>query len=213
MRSRGRPDHENDCEAIATSAAAAIGAAAVGVTSVASGAPSVQWPSPSARRCRRTRFRTANVPTADQLTGVLNSLADPNVPFANKSNLVEGGISGTEAHLADHEFKKAAKNGDLPLAFNVANIQPGPPRVRPRLTLPSRAPRSRVRSRRTSRSSTRAAGCCRAPRRWSCCKPRGTEAFRFPGSCPSSSCKVTVPRHKHQPQREHWHRLATGKRV
>ena len=27
--------------------------------------------------------------------------------------------------MADHQLKKAAKNGDLPLAFNVANIQPG----------------------------------------------------------------------------------------
>jgi hypothetical protein len=124
-------------KAIATNATAvaAIGAAAAfatsTVTSVASGvAPSVrvlpvavgaplpQDPAPSPAPA-------ANVPTADQLTGVLNSLADPNVPFANKSNLVEGGISGTEGHIADHELKKAAKNGDLPLAFNVANIQPG----------------------------------------------------------------------------------------
>ncbi|MGO9157162.1 hypothetical protein [Mycobacterium sp.] len=126
---------------IATSAVAvaAIGAAAAFLTSivtctvtsvasgavptvrvqpVAVGAPLPQDPAPSPAPA-------ANVPTADQLTGVLNSLADPNVPFANKSNLVEGGISGTEAHMADHELKKAAKNGDLPLAFNVANIQPG----------------------------------------------------------------------------------------
>jgi hypothetical protein len=128
-------------KAIATSATAvaAIGAAAAfvtctvtsTVTSVASGvaptvrvlpvsvgAPLPQDPAPSPAPA-------ANVPSADQLTGVLNSLADPNVPFANKSNLVEGGIGGTEAHIADHELKKAAKNGDLPLAFNVANIQPG----------------------------------------------------------------------------------------
>ena len=124
-------------KAIATSATAvaAIGAAAAfatsTVTSVASGvaptvrvlpvavgAPLPQDPAPSPAPA-------ANVPSADQLTGVLNSLADPNVPFANKTNLVEGGISGTEAHIADHELKKAAKNGDLPLAFNVANIQPG----------------------------------------------------------------------------------------
>jgi len=123
---------------IATSATAvaAIGAAAAfgtctTVTSIASGvaptvrvlpvavgAPLPQDPAP-------LPAPGANVPTADQLTGVLNSLADPNVPFANKSNLVEGGISGTEAHIADHELKKAAKNGDLPLAFNVANIRPG----------------------------------------------------------------------------------------
>jgi hypothetical protein len=117
---------------IATSAAAvaAIGAAAafgtstvtsaptVRVLPVAVGAPLPQDPAP-------LPAPAANVPTADQLTAVLNSLADPNVPFASKSNLVEGGISGTEAHIADHELKKAAKNGDLPLAFNVANIQPG----------------------------------------------------------------------------------------
>jgi hypothetical protein len=119
--------------ATTATAVAAIGAAAAGVTSIASGvAPTIgvlpvavgvplpQAPAPSPAPA-------ANVPTADQLTGLLNSLADPNVPFANKSNLVEGGISGTEAHIADHELKKAAKSGDLPLAFNVTNIQPGAP--------------------------------------------------------------------------------------
>jgi len=32
-----------------------------------------------------------------------------------------------EARVADHQLKKAAKNGDLPLAFSVTNIQPGAP--------------------------------------------------------------------------------------
>jgi hypothetical protein len=57
------------------------------------------------------------------LSGVLNSLADPNVPFASKSGLVEGGISPVEAHAADHALQKAAKRGQLPLSFNVSNIQ------------------------------------------------------------------------------------------
>ena len=113
-----------------------VGAAAFGVTAVAPvpagnpaqvrlaavGAPSAPLPqdpppapAPSASG--------VTVPTADQLTGLLNSLANPSVSFVNKSNLVEGGISGTEAHLADHELKKAASKGDLPLTFNVANIQ------------------------------------------------------------------------------------------
>lgn len=124
-------------KSIATSAAAVavIGAAAAfatsTVTSVASGAAPTVRVQPVAVGAPLPQdpvplpAPAANVPTAGQLTGVLNSLADPNVPFANKSSLVEGGISGTEAHLADHEFKKAAKNGDLPLAFNVSNIQPG----------------------------------------------------------------------------------------
>ncbi|MBY0389750.1 MAG: hypothetical protein K2X56_17010 [Mycobacterium pseudokansasii] len=114
-------------KSVATAAAvvAAIGAAAAGVTSIASessavnqvlpvvfGAPMPQDPAPA-----------ANLPTAAQLTSLLNSLADPSVSFTNKSDLVEGGIGGTEARLADHELKKAAKNGDLPLSFTVSNIQ------------------------------------------------------------------------------------------
>ncbi|MCV7444118.1 hypothetical protein AWB91_02140 [Mycobacterium paraense] len=105
-------------------ALAIIGGAAAGITSVvapesasvrliAVGAPVPQDPP-----------QAVNVPTADQLTGLLTSLADPSVPFANKSNLVEGGISGLEAHVADKKLQKAAKNGDLPLAFNVTNVQP-----------------------------------------------------------------------------------------
>lgn len=58
------------------------------------------------------------------MTSLLNSLADPNVSFANKGSLVEGGIGGTEARIADHKLKKAAEHGDLPLSFSVTNIQP-----------------------------------------------------------------------------------------
>jgi hypothetical protein len=121
-------------KAIATGVAAlgAIGAAAIGVTSIASvpagsaaqvqlaavGAPLPQDPPPPAPA------PAAGVPTADQLTGVLNTLADPSVSFTSKGNLVEGGIGGTEAHIADHKLQKAAKNGDLPLSFNITNIAP-----------------------------------------------------------------------------------------
>ncbi len=119
-------------KAMATGVAAlgAIGAAAIGVTAIAAvpagsagqvqlaavGAPLPQDPPPPAP--------VAGVPTADQLTGVLNTLADPSVSFTSKGNLVEGGIGGTEAHIADHKLQKAAKNGDLPLSFNITNIAP-----------------------------------------------------------------------------------------
>jgi hypothetical protein len=125
-------------KAIATSVAAlgALGAAAIGVTSIATipagSTPAVQLaavgapygpalpqdPPPPAPA------PAAGVPTADQLTGVLNTLADPSVSFTSKGNLVEGGIGGTEAHIADHRLQKAAKNGDLPLSFNITNIAP-----------------------------------------------------------------------------------------
>ncbi|MCV7029665.1 hypothetical protein [Mycobacterium sherrisii] len=122
-------------KALATGVAAvgALGAAALGVTSLAA-APTadVQLASvgapygPAPQDPPPLPAPVVGVPTADQLVGLLNSLADPNVSFTNKGNLVEGGISGTEAHLADHELKKAAKNGDLPLTFDITNIQPGP---------------------------------------------------------------------------------------
>lgn len=69
----------------------------------------------------------ADLPTAGELTGVLNGLADPAVPFADKTNLVEGGVGATEASMADHKLNKAARKGELPLAFGVANIEPAGP--------------------------------------------------------------------------------------
>jgi hypothetical protein len=111
--------------AAGAAALAVVGEGAAGIASVAApgeqaavrliavGAPLPQDPP-----------QVVSVPTADQLTGLLNSLADPSVSFSNKSNLVEGGISGLEAHVADKKLQKAAKNGDLPLAFGVTNIQP-----------------------------------------------------------------------------------------
>jgi hypothetical protein len=112
--------------ATGVAAVAAIGAAAAGVTAIASVSPAAYQVQPVVfgAPLPQDPATAANMPTAAQLTGLLNSLADPSVPFANKSNLVEGGISGTEGHMADHQLKKAAKNGDLPLSFSVANIQP-----------------------------------------------------------------------------------------
>ncbi|MBV9353354.1 MAG: hypothetical protein JOZ23_17775 [Mycobacterium sp.] len=105
-------------------AVAAAGAAAAGVTFIASSEPAASRLQPVVFSAPLPLDQTANLPTADQLTTVLNNLADPSVPFANKSGLVEGGIPAGQAHLADHEINKAAKNGELPLTFNVSNIQP-----------------------------------------------------------------------------------------
>ncbi len=117
--------------ATAVAALAIVGGAAAGIASAATpsslaagvrlatvGAPLPQDPPPA------QPVPGANVPTPDQLTGVLNSLADPNVSFSSKGNLVQGGIGGMEAHVADKKLQKAAKNGDLPLSFDVTNIQP-----------------------------------------------------------------------------------------
>jgi thiamine monophosphate kinase len=110
--------------ATGVAAVAAIGAAAAGLTTLASSGPAASQVQPVVFSAPLPLDQTANPPTADQLTTVLSNLADPNVPFANKSGLVEGGITSGQAHLADHEMKKAAKNGELPLTFNVSDIQP-----------------------------------------------------------------------------------------
>jgi hypothetical protein len=111
-------------------ALAAIGAAAAGVTCIAS----VTAASP---RVRPVVFGApmpldpvapagVDLPTAYQLTTVLNTLQDPNVPFASKGYLVEGGIP-FPASIADHELQKAAAKGSVPLTFNITNIVPAGP--------------------------------------------------------------------------------------
>lgn len=111
--------------ATGVAAAAAIGAAAAGVTGAS--APAALHVQPVVFSAPLPADQTAGLPTPSQLTSVLTSLADPDVPFANKSGLVEGGISPTEAALADHALQKAAKKGQLPLSFTVTNIAPAGP--------------------------------------------------------------------------------------
>jgi hypothetical protein len=125
-------------------AVAAIGAAAFGVTSIAAvpattqvqlaavgapagpASPASGW-YPQPQNPPPAPAPGANMPTAAQLSGLLSSLTDPSVSFANKGNMVQGGITGMQAHIADGELKKAEKAGELPLTFNVTNIQPGAP--------------------------------------------------------------------------------------
>jgi hypothetical protein len=117
--------------AAGVAAVAAVGAAASGI------APTVTLTAtnPAAARVALAVFGQSpqpvdvvtDVPTSDQLTGVLNSLADPGVPFADKAGLVEGGVGPVEASMADHKLQKAARKGELPLSFSVVNIEPAGP--------------------------------------------------------------------------------------
>ncbi|WP_109562108.1 hypothetical protein [Mycolicibacillus trivialis] len=111
--------------ATSVAAVAALGAAAAGLTSPATVTAPVQpvvfdAPLP-------LEPPDAALPSPDQLTGVLNGLADPNVPFSNKSYLVEGGLGLLESRTADKALQRAAEKGSLPLSFSVANIAPAGP--------------------------------------------------------------------------------------
>ena len=119
--------------AAGVTAAAIAGACAAGVTALTSasavpiGSPAIQlassW-SPLAPLPAEPADPAAVVPSADQLSGVLNSLADPGVPFASKGYLVEGGLGRLEARTADALMRKAVASGQVPLSFTIADITP-----------------------------------------------------------------------------------------
>ena len=112
--------------ATGVAALAAIGAAAAGVTCIASvtaASPQVQ---PVVFGAPLPLAPGVDLPTPDQLVTVLNTLQDPSVSFASKGYLVEGGIP-VPIGIADHELQKAASKGSLPLTFNISNIVPAGP--------------------------------------------------------------------------------------
>jgi len=121
--------------ATGAAAVAAIGAAAAGLTSVAFGAtpgfevqpaalgvPFAQDPPPPP-----PPGAPAALPSPEQLSSLCNQVTDPGVSYENKFGLVENGISGDEGHVADHDLRKAFRNGNFPEQFNVTNIQPVAP--------------------------------------------------------------------------------------
>jgi hypothetical protein len=114
--------------ATGVAAVATIGAAAAGMASaVAGGASALQVrpvvlgapldpppPPPGA----------PPLPSPEQLSDLANRVTDPGVSYETKFGLVENGISADEGHVADHDLRKAFRNGNFPEQFNVTNIQP-----------------------------------------------------------------------------------------
>jgi hypothetical protein len=69
---------------------------------------------------------TGPVPTVDQVVGVMQQLTDPNIPAANKGNIVSPGFSPDEAGTIDDHLNRMNAFGVLPLPFAVTDIQPAP---------------------------------------------------------------------------------------
>jgi hypothetical protein len=109
--------------AAGVAALATISAAAAGMTSLAPVDQTVPQPGLMVFGAPLP-LDPAPLPGSGELVGVLNGLQDPSVPFASKSNLIQGGVGGVESRVADRKLQKAAQNGQLPLSFNIANIQP-----------------------------------------------------------------------------------------
>lgn len=67
------------------------------------------------------------VPSADQIVAVMAELTDPDIPAANKGNIVTPGFSPDEAGtIDDHLNQMRAKGRVLPLTYFVTNVQLAP---------------------------------------------------------------------------------------
>jgi hypothetical protein len=67
------------------------------------------------------------VPTVDEVVGIMQQLTDPDIPAANKSNIVSPAFSPDEAGMIDdHLTRMKVFGGILPLPFVVTDIQPAP---------------------------------------------------------------------------------------
>jgi hypothetical protein len=70
---------------------------------------------------------TGPVPTVDQVVAVLAELTDPDIPAANKGNIVTPAFSPDEAGtIDDHLNRMRAKGRVLPLNFVVTDVRPAP---------------------------------------------------------------------------------------
>ncbi|ORV80974.1 hypothetical protein AWC11_27500 [Mycobacterium interjectum] len=96
-------------------ALAAMGVAGIGV---ASAAPLPQDPPPA-----------PGLPSPEQLSTLCTQATDPGVSYTTKTNLVENGIAPDEGHVADHDLRKAYRNGNFPETFAVTNIAPAGPNM------------------------------------------------------------------------------------
>jgi hypothetical protein len=65
------------------------------------------------------------VPTVDQVVVIMQQLTDPNIPAANKSNIVSPGFSLEEDGTIDDRLNQmSTRYGVLPYTFVVTDIQP-----------------------------------------------------------------------------------------
>jgi hypothetical protein len=65
-----------------------------------------------------------DVPSVDQLVAIMAELTDPNIPAANKDNIVSPGFSPDEDGTIDDHLNQMRDN--LPLPFVVTDIEPAP---------------------------------------------------------------------------------------
>jgi hypothetical protein len=66
------------------------------------------------------------VPTVDLVTAIVNEVADPNIPAANKNDVVTPPFNDDQAQKFDTMLYFMRIEGELPIGFTVTDIQPAP---------------------------------------------------------------------------------------
>ena len=66
------------------------------------------------------------VPTVDQVLDIINELYDPNIPAANKGNIVTPPFTDDQAQKFDSALGYLRDSGVTPVNFSVTDIQPAP---------------------------------------------------------------------------------------
>ena len=66
------------------------------------------------------------VPTVDQVIDILNVLFNPNIPAADKDNIVTPPFTPEEAATIDDHLNRMGTHGHLPTNWNITNIQSAP---------------------------------------------------------------------------------------
>ena len=115
--------------ATGAAAVAAIGAAAAGVTSFASGSTSAFEVQPVALGVPFAQDPppAPGLPTAGDLSSLCTNLTNPGVSYHSKTGLVAGGINDNDGRVADHDLREAFRAGKFPQSYDVTNIQPAGP--------------------------------------------------------------------------------------
>ena len=69
---------------------------------------------------------TGPVPTVDQVTAIMDRLTDPNIPSADKGDIVTPPFDDDQAQRFDSGLNYLRGSGVLPFNFTVTDIQPAP---------------------------------------------------------------------------------------
>lgn len=110
---------------IGVAAATLVGAAAVGVTSIAT-VPTTVSPAITPVVFGAPLPLDSDPALAGQLTGILNQLAN-GATITENAGLIQGGVGLFEGRTANRLLAQAQQNGELPLNLAVTNVSPPAP--------------------------------------------------------------------------------------